>query len=149
VLLARSRVYLDAKERSFKTPWRLCCSVCSGPGQVESLELDFSVTSLQQLLKFLQCSFSGGTDVDAPLELSLRRLMDEEWQAADILMVTDGEIRPPSEHLLQRVKEAHDEMGLQVHGLLVGTQTTQAMKDLCTHLHTFKSWSVVGGRGRY
>lgn len=34
----------------------------------------------------------------------------------------------------------------QVHGLLVGERVTPPMQALCTHLHIFKSWSVVGGR---
>ena len=34
----------------------------------------------------------------------------------------------------------------QVHGLLVGDRVTPPMEALCTHLHVFKSWSVVGGR---
>jgi hypothetical protein len=41
---------------------------------------------------------------------------------------------------------------LQVHGLLVGRDDdggSQAMQDICTHLHTFKSWSTVGGRDVY
>lgn len=121
----------------------------SGPGEVESMELDVSPSSLARLLDFLQGSFSGGTDVDAPLELSLTRLASEEWEAADILMVTDGEIRPPSQHLLQQVERYHQDLGLEVHGLLVGTQVTPAMEQLCTHLHLFKSWSAVGGSKYY
>lgn len=35
----------------------------------------------------------------------------------------------------------------QVHGLLVGDRVTPPMEALCTHLHVFKSWSAVGGRG--
>ena len=35
----------------------------------------------------------------------------------------------------------------QVHGLLVGDRVTPPMQALCTHLHVFKSWSAVGGRG--
>jgi uncharacterized protein with von Willebrand factor type A (vWA) domain len=119
---------------------------CSGPGEVKSLELDLSPASLQRLLRFLRSSFSGGTDVDRPFELSLARLQEDHWNAADILMVTDGEIRPPSEHVLTQVQACHKDMGLEVHGLLVGTQVTDAMKALCTHIHLFKSWSAVGGR---
>lgn len=122
-------------------------SVCSGPGQVQSLELSTGVRSLETLLEFLQCSFSGGTDVDAPLELSLRQLQQQEWEAADILMVTDGEIPRPRESLLADVRRCKDDLGLEVHGLLVGNDVTAAMEDLCTHLHVFKSWGVVRGRG--
>ena len=80
--------------------------MCSGPGEVQSLELDLSPASLQRLLKFLQSSFAGGTDVDKPFELALARMEEEVWEASDILMVTDGEIRPPSEHILTQVRHS-------------------------------------------
>lgn len=107
-------------------------------------------SAIKKLLAFLQYSFSGGTDVDAPLELSLERLREEEWEAADVLMVTDGEIQPPKQRILEQVADFHERLGLEVHGLLVGTQVTQAMEDLCTSIHMFRSWSAVkGGAGRF
>ena len=69
---------------------------------------------------------------------------------ADILMVTDGEIPRPSEWVKKDLKAAVDDLGLEIHGLLVGQQdTTPAMQDICTHLHVFKSWSAVGGKRNY
>ena len=69
---------------------------------------------------------------------------------ADILMVTDGEIPRPCEWVKKDLKAAVDDLGLEVHGLLVGQQdTTLAMQDICTHLHVFKSWSAVGGKRNY
>lgn len=123
--------------------------VCSGPRQVETLELGMNVNALEQLLDFLQFSFSGGTDVDAPFELALQRLESEEWQAADILLVTDGEIPPPNTYLLEKINGFTKTLGLEVHGLLVGSDVTLPMKDLCTHVHVFKSWSSVGGQAMY
>jgi hypothetical protein len=35
------------------------------------------------------------------------------------------------------------ERGLEVHGVIVGNEKTHVMKELCTHLHVFKSWSSV------
>lgn len=49
--------------------------------------------------------------------------------------------------VLQKLKEAEAGLGLEVHGLLVGRQVTDPMRQLCTHLHVFKSWSTVGGEG--
>lgn len=42
---------------------------------------------------------------------------------------------------------AHEQLGLEVHGLLVGRQVTPPMQALCTHLHQFKSWSAVDPGG--
>lgn len=116
----------------------------SGPGDVMELELGVDRESISRLLTFLTMSFSGGTDVDAPLALSLERLGREEWELADILMVTDGEIPLPDEDILACLRAANDNLGLEVHGLLVGSNVTEPMKQLCTHLHVFKSWSAVG-----
>lgn len=63
---------------------------------------------------------------------------------ADILMVTDGEIAPPNQKLLDNIAEAHDDLGLEVHGLIVSSQVSDSMEKLCTHLHVFKSWTAVG-----
>jgi hypothetical protein len=40
---------------------------------------------------------------------------------------------------------------VQVHGLLVGRDDSgsPAMQEICTHLHTFQSWTAVGGRDIY
>lgn len=122
----------------------------SGPGQVMEMELKVDPNSMAKLLKFLTGGFNGGTDVDKPLELSLKRLAEKEWNQADILMVTDGEIPRPSEWVKKDLKAAVDDLGLEIHGLLVGQQdTTPAMQDICTHLHVFKSWSAVGGKRNY
>jgi len=118
----------------------------SGPGEVNEFELKLEPSSLEKLLKFLSNSFEGGTDVDAPLIRSLEQLGREEWSQADILMVTDGEIRPPGEEVEKRLKEAVDDLGLEVHGVIVGNSVTKVMEDLCTHLHVFKSWTAVGER---
>jgi hypothetical protein len=42
--------------------------------EVQELELGVELRSLDSLLAFLSCSFMGGTDVDAPLKLSLEKL---------------------------------------------------------------------------
>jgi hypothetical protein len=60
-------------------------------------------------------------------------------------MVTDGEIPQPSDDILQRLAAARQSLGLEVHGLLVGRNVTAPMQALCSHLHVFRSWSVVGG----
>lgn len=53
---------------------------------------------------------------------------------ADILMVTDGEIPSPDASILATIKQQHEEMGLEVHGLIVSSQvgwTFRGCSDLC------------------
>lgn len=59
-------------------------------------------------------------------------------------MVTDGEIPRPRDSLLEDVQRLNEDLGLEVHGLLVGSDITPPMRDLCTQLHLFKSWNAVG-----
>ena len=62
-------------------------------------------------------------------------------------MVTDGEIPDPSDVLVAKIKQLAVDAGLEVHGLLVAPQVSEAMKKLCTDLHVFKSWTAVGEKG--
>jgi len=119
----------------------------SGPGDCQELELKLNATGLQGLLEFLSGSFHGGTDVDEPFNRALVRLSEAEWQNSDILLVTDGEIAPPNEELIANLNEAKEEMGLKVHGLLVGEAgNADVVESICSHVHAFQSWSAVGGR---
>lgn len=49
------------------------------------MELKVDSNSMSQLLKFLTGGFNGGTDVDKPLELSLKRLSEKEWNQVCVL----------------------------------------------------------------
>jgi uncharacterized protein with von Willebrand factor type A (vWA) domain len=119
----------------------------SGPGDCQELELKLNAAGLYGLLEFLSGSFHGGTDVDEPFNRALARLNEAEWSNADILLVTDGEIKPPDETLIANLNEAKEEMGLKVHGLLVGDAgNAEVVESICTHVHAFKSWTAVGGK---
>jgi len=119
----------------------------SGPGDCQELELKLNSSGLYGLLEFLTGSFHGGTDVDEPFNRALARLNEAEWSNADILLVTDGEIAPPEQSIIDSLNLAKEELGLKVHGLLVGEAgNAEVVETICTHVHTFKSWSAVGGK---
>ena len=54
------------------------------------LELKVDSNSMKQLLHFLTGGFNGGTDVDKPLELSLKRLGEKEWNQVPPLAASDN-----------------------------------------------------------
>ena len=71
-------------------------------------------------------------------------LICAELLQADILMVTDGEIPMPKKKIRDQLETAREELGLEVHGLMVGrSDTTPAMEAFCSHLHVFQSWGVL------
>ena len=92
----------------------------SGPDDLEELEVPLApipAQAWQDVLAFLSRSFGGGTDLETPLAASARRLQDE-WRAADVLLVTDGEVEAPSPPLLQDLRRLRED-GLRVFGLTV------------------------------
>lgn len=155
-------VALEAARSARRSRRRCLLYAFGGPGDLRQLELELGRSSgASDLLAFLRCSFGGGTDADAPLEAALTRLEEAEWAAADVLVVTDGELPPPSADVGARLERAKAELGLQVHGLLVGGRAgagaggeggnakepiSEGVAAICSRVHVFKSWSAVGGR---
>eukprot|EP00854_Cymbomonas_tetramitiformis_P005947 gene5947-7150_t len=116
----------------------------SGPGDVEEMELRTDEDSIPKLLQFLSNSFNGGTDVDEPLWRALRRLQEATWADADVLLVTDGEIPNPDAGLIQQLDATKDDLGLKVHGLLVGDpREPEIMDAICSQVHRFTAWDKV------
>jgi len=118
----------------------------SGPEEVRELELGAEPGAMAALLDFLASSFDGGTDVDRPLELSLQRLEENDWERADVLMVTDGEIPGAGRQIRKGLEEARVQLGLRVHALVVGDQMTPTVEELCSDVHLFDEWEAAEGR---
>ncbi|KFE69590.1 VWA domain-containing protein [Hyalangium minutum] len=113
----------------------------SGPGDVAEHELSLTEQGLARLMAFLTQSFSGGTDVTAPLSRAVARLDAEGWGRADLLLVSDGEFEVPAEtrDLLTR---ASARKGLRSHGVLIGSGPGAAMASICSPLHRFTDWQA-------
>ena len=59
-------------------------------------------------------------------------------------MVTDGEIPDADQGIQQRLKKASEDLGLKVHGLLVGSrEDSSAIGKFCTNVHHFTAWNAV------
>ena len=90
---------------------------------------------LLRLLTFLSSSFKGGTDVTEPLQRAIE-LMESNpaFGNADIVLVTDGELpNPPvAASLLARLRQLELQSGLEVHGLLIGRNSSLPLEALCT-----------------
>lgn len=137
-------VVLEAM-RSAHTQQRLCYLYAfSGHLQVQEFQLSFDKAGLERLLDFLMYSFEGGTSVEEVLQLSLQKIQSSGWETSDILLVTDGELPRPEKATLTAIQNASENLGLEVHGVLLGDRL-KPMQDICTHLHSFKSWYAVEG----
>jgi MoxR-like ATPase len=94
---------------------------------------------ITRLLEFLSHSFGGGTDVTGALKHAMTSLDTEALSAADILLVTDGEIPDPplSDEMMRHIDDLKRTTGMQLHGLLVGQRESKPLSKLCTETHTF------------
>ncbi|GAA3525305.1 vWA domain-containing protein [Zobellella aerophila] len=116
------------------------CLVYLFGGEGELLTLDNQRLTLPELLDMLRGSFSGGTDVSTPLTAALQRLRRQEWQQADILLVSDGEFQVSAE-LHQMVAKAKERRGVRLFGLQLGYATAlHAIRQLCEPVHLFNDW---------
>lgn len=126
---------------------RACHLYCfSGPGEVVERELRLDADGLNHMVGFVSQSFHGGTDVAEPLERALGRLTEQRWQLADLLIVSDGQFgvsRPTS----SAVRQARDELGLRVQGILVGDRETTGMREVCDALHLMRDWRKLAAPG--
>lgn len=62
----------------------------------------------------------------------------EVWENADILLVTDGEVPPPNEEVMNRLNAAKRDLAVRVYALVIGDKgNTDVLDKLCTDIHRF------------
>eukprot|EP01042_Synura_sphagnicola_P006152 gene6152-7854_t len=108
----------------------------SGRGNIRTKEVRLGMTKegTEALLDFLEHSFHGGTDVEAPLARALEILETTPlFINADVLLVTDGELMDPplTKDLMKILRHHQSEKGLEVHGLLVGRNGSAPLSLIC------------------
>ena len=108
-------------------------------GTMEAGIITPDVLGIQRLLNFLSHSFGGGTDVTGALKFAMATLDSDIMRAADILMITDGEIPDPpvSDEIMEALDRLKLQQGVEVHGLLVGKSESRPLTRLCTNTHDF------------
>ena len=122
---------------------RRCYLYCySGPGDVIEHELDLVPEGIGRLLVFLSHTFGGGTDIGC-MTAVVKRLEQDDWRKADVILVSDGEWAAPHTVIagVQRAKEC----GTRFHGVQIGNRGQTGMHSLCDPVHLFTDWAKVGG----
>ncbi len=102
----------------------------SGPGQLLEQSLSFDQDGLRAIIRFLQQTFHGGTDIREPFARALEKITERHWQHADILLVSDGRF-PVPEHLTTKLADAQKREGLRVFGITVGHWSSSSMEAVC------------------
>lgn len=76
---------------------------------------------IEKALRFLSQDFKGGTDLEKCLQLAAGILKQPEWQAADVLVISDFISQHLSESLRQNIK-ARQQLNQRFHALTMARQ---------------------------
>ncbi|MFP5467256.1 MAG: VWA domain-containing protein [Gammaproteobacteria bacterium] len=117
-----------------------------GPGELLERELGSDSAGLDALLDVMGQSFDGGTDVQTPIERAITTLSEAGWHDADLLVISDGEfgLTPAT---LEQLRRAKADLGLRVHGILIGDRETIGLVEICDTLHWVRDWRRYGATG--
>jgi len=119
---------------------RACyCYTFSGPQQLIEQQLRFDRQGLRQIIQFLNLTFQGGTDVQAPIQRALEKIQQHDWQKADILFISDGRFVVPRE-LVDEVAAVRQTFQLRLHGLLIDGTRVANLAQICHPVHRFEQW---------
>lgn len=94
------------------------CFLISFSKQIETINLTNMSTDLDALIKFLSYSFHGGTDADNALVAALEMTKTEEFEYADILMISDFIIPDLAESTIDKIVQVKS-LGTQLHSLTI------------------------------
>lgn len=97
-----------------------------GPGERTEIRLRKGRGGLEALLDFLLRNFHSGTDFDGPLLRAMELLEEEELEAADVLVVTDGLCRAAPE-VVDRVAAARAARGVRVWSIVLGNDDVRGV----------------------
>ena len=94
------------------------CFVINFSTGIETFELS-ATKGIADLVSFLSKSFHGGTDAAPALRHALSLCQSENYEKADVLMISDFVMGSLSEALLSNIKKQR-EKGNQFHSLVIG-----------------------------
>jgi MoxR-like ATPase len=108
-------------------------------GIMEAGEITADRLGIQRLLDFLSHGFGGGTDVTGALKYAMTTLDTDVMAAADILLISDGEIPDPPipVDLMEELDRLKLQRDVEVHGLLVGKHESKPLSRICCETHDF------------
>ncbi|WP_294471513.1 VWA domain-containing protein [uncultured Bacteroides sp.] len=82
------------------------CYVMLFSDDIECIEIDDLGNSFDRLVDFLCQTFHGGTDIEPVITQALRKIGEEGYVQADIITVSDFEMRPVGELLARSIERA-------------------------------------------
>ncbi len=87
--------------------------------QIRTLELSSMQHDTESLIDFLQLSFHGGTDIQPALRKGIDMVGEDEFNYADILVISDFIIPKVDTKLMSRIIQVRKEQGVRFHSLYI------------------------------
>ena len=103
-----------------------------GPGDFRDMDIRPGPAGAKALLDFLSMSFHAGTDYDGPLARAMELLDTDDYERADILIVTDGYCHAGHD-TVERVQRARAERGFRVVSVITEGHP-HAVRDFSDHV---------------
>ncbi|MCH2085237.1 MAG: VWA domain-containing protein [Saprospiraceae bacterium] len=89
---------------------------------IKTLDLYDVASSINEIAKFLRMSFYGGTDISLALYEAIRQLRSNDYQDADVLIISDFIMYKVNKDVLQDVKFFQQNKGTQFHSLTLSSE---------------------------
>lgn len=107
------------------------CYIILFSDDIECIEITDLGTSFDQLVDFLSQSFHGGTDMEPVLTHALQKISEEGYQEADIIAVSDFEMRPLTAMLSRSIERAKSKQTKMYAISLGGKIAEKGYLELC------------------
>lgn len=94
---------------------------------VKTIDLYDIANSIDELAAFLRMSFYGGTDATLALYEALRQLKGNDYQDADVLMISDFVMYKIDQDILNEVAYFQQNQGTEFHSLALATEANASL----------------------
>ena len=89
---------------------------------IKTLDLYDISNSMDELAAFLGMSFYGGTDISLPLYEAVRQLQTENYEDADVLVISDFIMYKVDKRVLEDIRHHQQNRGTQFHSLTLSDE---------------------------
>lgn len=86
---------------------------------IKTAEMTGMEEQLDSMVEFLRMSFHGGTDIQPALEETLEVLEQEEYEKADVLVISDFVIPRIDRKMFESIQHLRQEKGISFHSLFI------------------------------
>jgi uncharacterized protein with von Willebrand factor type A (vWA) domain len=124
IAFAITRIAISEKRKAF------LISFSTG---IETFELTDIQNSLVKLIDFLQMSFHGGTDASEAVLEALKQMETENYEKADLLIISDGVFGNLNNNTLKSIEELKKK-GNKFNSLMIGNSYNERALSFCNNI---------------